>query len=325
MCSSDLPENSAMARRYCLIMQSIVGHLGTTLVDPGRAGRSLAFDMWFPATGSGPSSVYTLLPGIDLPSTNSVESTTAKDGTYPLIVWSHGRTGQRHNYTQLCEGLAARGFVVASADHPGDTLTDWLTGANVDDETNERQRLGDVKFLLDSLLASNDLLPTSITRVIDAERVHVGGHSYGGLTAIISTTGMHGLPGDTRIRSIAGAQAYTRTLPSSVIDAISIPVLLLVGNGDVTTPPATDADPIWAAIRNRDARHKRVDLPLAGHQGCSDFALYMELVPSIPGVPTLVLDYLTSIAAESPAGFTESWREILATQIDAIEGFFRGS
>ena len=122
-------------------MQSIVGHLGTTLVDPGRAGRSLAFDMWFPAAGSGPSSVYTLLPGIDLPSTNSIESSTAKDGKYPLIVWSHGRTGQRHNYTQLCEALAARGFVVVSADHPGDTLTDWLTGANVDDETNERQRL----------------------------------------------------------------------------------------------------------------------------------------------------------------------------------------
>ena len=59
-------------------------------------------------------------------------------GPRPLVVFSHGRSGLRTSYVMLCEGLAARGFVVVALDHPGDTLLDWMTGTAVDDATNER-------------------------------------------------------------------------------------------------------------------------------------------------------------------------------------------
>ena len=48
----------------------------------------------------------------------------------------------------------------------------------------------------------------------------------------------------------------------------------------------------------------------------------MEMLPTIPDVPKLVVDYLESIAAESPVGFRDTWRDTLATQTAAIADFF---
>jgi len=298
-----------------------VGHVTVAIQDDARDGRSLTVEAWYPTDqhGSTPTR-YDLLPGVGFDSPIGIESSTPSAGRHPVIVWSHGRTGLRHIYTKLCEGLAANGYIVVSADHTGDTLFDWLTGANVDDVTNERQRLGDVRHLIDATLAGH-IAPISPTHV-DESSVFVAGHSYGGLTAIISHTGIHGLDGDVRIRAIAGAQAYTRTLSNELIDQISVPALLLVGTGDTTTPPSTDADPLWSRLAARDDRHRRVDLAHGGHQACSDFSYYMEVLPTIADVPQLVVDYLESIAAESPPGFRDTWRATLDTQIAAISDFF---
>ena len=299
-----------------------VGHVTVSLQDEARGGRSLMVEAWYPTdVRDGTATRYELLPGVGFHSPMASEALPPSTGQHPLVVWSHGRTGLRHIYTKLCEGLASNGYVVVSSDHPGDTLFDWLTGAHVDDITNERQRLGDVRFLIDSTLAGL-IEPISSTHVDDAA-IFVAGHSYGGLTALISHTGIHGLQGDPRIRAIAGAQAYTRTLSKDVVDCISVPTLLLVGTGDTTTPPSTDADPIWSRINPRDKRHLRIDLPQGGHQACSDFSYYMEVLPTIADVPQLVVDYLESIAAESPPGFRETWRATLDTQITAISDFFR--
>ena len=298
-----------------------VGHVTFALHDESRAGRTLTTEAWYPTNDTtGVTTRYELLPGVGFDSPCAIESAAPASGPHPVIVWSHGRTGLRHIYTKLCEGLATNGYVVVSADHTGDTLFDWLTGANVDDVTNECQRLGDVSFLIDSIVDGR--MGTSLSSVVDAGRVFVAGHSYGGLTAIISTTGIHGMSGDSRVRAVAGLQAYTRTLPVELLDAINVPTMLLVGLGDLTTPSSTDADPVWSRLSARDGNHRRVDLPEGGHQACSDFSYYMEVLPSIPDVPQIVVDYLQSIAAESPAGFTSTWRATLDTQIAEVSRFF---
>jgi hypothetical protein len=96
---------------------------------------------------------------------------------------------------------------------------------------------------------------------------------------------------------------------------------LLVGLGDTTTPPAVDAEPAWEILSKSSLPHRRLNLPYGGHQACSDFALYIELAPGVEGVPQLVLDYLKSIAADSPTGFESSWRTTLAEQIEEIKVF----
>jgi predicted dienelactone hydrolase len=281
----------------------------------------LTTEVWYPTNDTdGTTTRYNLLPGVGFDSPVAIEGANPAGGCHPVVVWSHGRTGLRHIYTKLCEGLATNGFIVVSADHTGDTLFDWLTGTNVDDETNERQRLGDVLVLIDAALDGR--LGLELSSVVDSQRVFVAGHSYGGLTAIVSTTGIHGLPGDPRVRAVAGVQAYTRTLPAALIDSIRVPTMLLVGLGDLTTPPSTDADPVWARLSDGNTNHRRIDLPDGGHQACSDFSYYMEVLPTIPDVPQIVIDYLQSIAAESPPGFASTWRSTLDAQISAISDFF---
>jgi predicted dienelactone hydrolase len=300
----------------------LVGHASTLLVDPTRDNRMLGVNVWYPAeSDSQPFARYELLPNIGLTSERAVEQAPLLAGNYPILVWSHGRTGMRFNYSQLCESLASRGCIIVAPDHPGDTLNDWLLGANVDDTTNEIQRLCDISFVLDALTGHVEGLPDGLFTSVDADSVFVGGHSYGGLTAIISATGIHGLAPDPRVRKVVCAQAYTRTLSAELLRDVSVPALFLVGSADRTTPPSSDADPAWDILRTSHLPHRRIDLPEGGHQACSDFALYMELLPSIPGVPSLVTDYLDSIAADSPKGFETTWRETLELQIREIVEF----
>lgn len=283
----------------------------------------LGVDVWYPAdaTPENDQTHYELLPGVSLPSATAFENASPASGKFPLLVWSHGRTGLRFNYSQLCEAIAAFGFVVVSSDHPGDTLTDWMTGQNVDDETNDKQRLGDVSFIADCALGTHGELMVGLSNIVDENNMFIGGHSYGGLTALIATTGIHGMPAEKRFKAAIGAQAYTRILPAELIASVPVPVLLLVGLGDITTPPATDAEPAWEILRKSALPHRRLNLPYGGHQACSDFSLYMELAPGIEGVPQLVLDYLQSIAAESPTGFETSWRATLSEQIEEMKVF----
>jgi alpha-beta hydrolase superfamily lysophospholipase len=300
-----------------------VGHSSTLVIDEKRDNRMLGVDVWYPALTKPEDAVtrYELLPGVSFPSATAYENAALASGKFPLLVWSHGRTGLRFNYSQLCEAIAAFGFVVASSDHPGDTLTDWMTGQNVDDETNDKQRLGDVSFIADCALGIRGELMTGLSNIIDENNLFIGGHSYGGLTALIATTGFHGMQADKRFKAAIGAQAYTRILPADLIASVPVPVLLLVGLGDTTTPPAVDAEPAWEILSKSSLPHRRLNLPYGGHQACSDFALYIELAPGVEGVPQLVLDYLKSIAVDSPAGFESSWRTTLSQQIEEIKVF----
>lgn len=307
-------------------MRHDVGHLSTLAVDTARNDRMLGVDVWYPAaTDAAPITEYELIPGVRFQSASARESVPVIPGRHPLLVWSHGRTGTRHNYSLLCEALASRGYVVVSSDHPGDGLLDWFTGANVDDATNERQRQGDVRFCIDAALGLTTPIVDWITEAVDRERVFVGGHSYGGLTALGTTTHFHEFAPDERVRATVAAQGYTRTLPSEFFTAMTRPTLLLVGLADATTPPNTDADPAWKLLRGRNDQvgttSRRIDMEFAPHQGCSDFSLYAELAPRVEGLPDAVKTYLDAIAAEVPPQWTSSWRDGLRRHVEHVDAF----
>jgi predicted dienelactone hydrolase len=278
-----------------------VGRSIALLVDAERDDRALGIDCWYPAIGGAHAeSVYELLPGIGF-TASALADAPAAPGRHPLVIWSHGRSGTRSSYAMLCESLAARGYVVLATDHPGDTLADWLLDAALDDETNEMQREADVRFVLDAALGARpglDLGPE-----IDAERIAVAGHSYGAYTAF-ALAGAEQT--DPRVRAAAGLQSFTRTLPANVLARIDIPLLLVTGARDETTPPATDADPAFAALAGKTAL--RVDVENAGHQGCSDVGLYLELAPQVEGLPDIIGDYLQSLADQVTGRAGDPWR-----------------
>jgi len=278
-----------------------VGHGSTLLVDAARADRPIGVDCWYPAApGAGTVATYPVVPGVGFTAAARSEVPPLA-GPYPLVVFSHGRAGLRTSYVMLCEGLAARGFVVVALDHPGDTLLDWMTGSAVDDATNETQRVADVQFVIDALLAE----PSALVglSVVDSAQIAVVGHSYGGWTALAVASAEEP---DPRVRAVAGMQPFARSLPRKAIARISVPTMLIVGARDETCPPDADADRVTETIGRDDAH--RFDLADAGHQACSDVGLYLELESQVRGLPDLVAAFLASMADQVTGRAGDPWR-----------------
>lgn len=305
-----------------------VGHTRAEMIDPTRDGRALDLECWYPAiAGDHGLTVYELLAGIGV-TASAYEGAPAAPGTHPLVVWSHGRSGTQTTYLMLCEGLAARGYVVVAPEHPGDTLLDWITGTAVDDATNERNRVADVQLVLDRLLGDRADEPDGTggdlasIPAVDATRVAVAGHSYGAYTAFALAAAESG---SSRILGAAGLESLTRTIPPEALRRIDVPLLMITGSFDDVTPPASDADPAFSTLAEQVVR--RVDLQHAGHQGCSDVGLYLELIGQVEGVPDLVRDFVHGMAAQVTGTIGDPWRptvglhlRILGTWLDEVTG-----
>ncbi|MGZ6897073.1 MAG: alpha/beta hydrolase family protein [Acidimicrobiia bacterium] len=287
-----------------------VGHRSTRLVDAARRDRAMDVECWYPAAVSADEAgraVYEVIPGVGFSAIARTGAPVAL-GSHPLVVFSHGRSGVRTSYVLLCEGLAARGYVVVAPDHPGDTLLDWMTGSAVDDATNEAQRVADVAFVLDALLADRSSLAPMVS--VDDDRIAVAGHSYGGFTALAVVAAE---TADERVRAVAGLQPFARSLRRSALARIAVPSLLIVGARDETCPPATDADRVSEVVTRADAR--RIDIAAAGHQACSDVGLYLELEAQVDGLPEIVATFLASMAAQVTGRPGDPWRPTVALHL----------
>lgn len=168
----------------------------------------------------------------------------AKD-PYPLLVYSHGYGGSGLSAVFLTETLASRGWVVAAPDHHDPHSASRIrtgpqknfdrmgflkhvrkiTASGSEDRSKYLYRLDELKLALDRMLA-----PATMGGIIDKDRVAVGGHSFGGFTAL-------GLCGtiperqDRRIRSLllfsTGAAGYLYR--EEELRSVRIPSLLFLG------------------------------------------------------------------------------------------------
>ena len=104
---------------------------------------------------------------------------TPKDGSFPLVVLSHGSGGNAPNLSWIASALADQGMIVIAANHPGTT-----SGDSTPEQTLLTwQRPADQSALIDLAEAG---LPNGIKA--DTSRVASVGFSLGGYTAL-STAG----------------------------------------------------------------------------------------------------------------------------------------
>ena len=121
-------------------------------------------------------------------------------GPYPLVLFVHGTASWRTQSLSLMEHWASRGFVVASADHPGLWLSDILGSVCGLPTSGSQDLLGDLQTVLAGFNDGDEVLDF-VADWTDLDQVAVIGHSAGANAA----TGAAELPGVQVVVSMAGS------------------------------------------------------------------------------------------------------------------------
>lgn len=124
-----------------------------------------------PATSSQP----------EIPNRKLVTTITYPDvaGRFPLIVLSHGLTGNPERLTEIAAAWARMGYIVAVPMFP--LTSDATPGAatNVGDAANQP---ADVSFVIDRIIASDNDDKSPLNGKVLTDRIGAAGHSLGGAT-----------------------------------------------------------------------------------------------------------------------------------------------
>lgn len=209
-----------------------VGRETQQVTDPSRDGRTLTVEVWYPAESAAEPTPYELIPGVGFDADlATVGSTPSSEGPFPVVVFSHGSGGLRQQSASIVETIASHGFVVVAADHAGNTAIDRLLGTETSSEVTARNRVLDVKLLIDQVEAGQ-----LASGLADPEHLAVMGHSFGGFTALAAASGFEDIEPDPRVDAIVPLAPASSRIPDDALASIDIPMLIVTGSDDQTTP-----------------------------------------------------------------------------------------
>ncbi|MSW46365.1 MAG: prolyl oligopeptidase family serine peptidase, partial [Actinobacteria bacterium] len=192
-----------------------VGFRTIQIIDATR-NRPLDVTVWYPiAPGTtGTPARYALLPSTYTDSKVAIaDAPIVAEDKLPLAIYSHGSGGLNFISSFITEHLASEGFIVIAANHTGNTAIDNFVNAMVSQDQNDMNRPADISAEIDGMLARNADANDPFHNKIDADRIGLFGHSYGGYTAL-ATVGGHSTPlgttvADKRIKAVVGLAPYT--------------------------------------------------------------------------------------------------------------------
>jgi predicted dienelactone hydrolase len=171
-------------------------------------------------------------------------------------MFSHGSCGIPTQSTFLLPQLAAHGFVIAAPPHPGNTLLDFpACGTPQAQVASAQERPQDILFVLNALLAANDAQLSPFFGAIDANRLGMSGHSFGGFTTYLVTAIEPRFKVAIPMAPFVGPAA-----------PLTIPSLTMLGQID----SAVDDNAIRAAYASGAAPKYLVEIKNAGHYVFSD-------------------------------------------------------
>ena len=198
---------------------SPVGVTTTVFVDAGRTDnftkqpRTLVTEIWYPATDEArqmPKNKFSdFIPGGVTPAIDEMVAKTYKiglsavdklywneahrnapvrPGRFPLVVFSHGNGGSRHQNTFWCDYLASHGYIIVSPDHTGNARWTIIDGKLIASQSGERlhsatDRPLDVCFLLDQMIRWDKGGDPRFAGHIDTDHAAITGMSFGSFTA----------------------------------------------------------------------------------------------------------------------------------------------
>lgn len=182
----------------------------------------------------------------------------AAGGPYPVIVFSHGFGASKDAFAEVGRHWAAHGYVVIHPSH-ADGLGRRSSDADVAGQASPQRtrpgrllyglndpekiadRVADVVLVIDCL----DRLPEVIPRLrgrVDAQRIGVGGHSFGAYTAMLIGGVTADLGGEkarsfrdervTCILPISGQGTGQQGLTEASWAALALPMMTITGSRD---------------------------------------------------------------------------------------------
>lgn len=191
----------------------------------------------------------------------AVRDAERREGRFPLLVFSHGNGGVRHQNIQQLDHLASHGYIIATPDHTGNCGVTVIDDKIIQYDRGGRQRAmvdrpRDCSYIIDHLLAESARAEGWLAGAIDPERIGVLGHSFGGLTSCQMAAS------DPRVKAI---------LPMTLgaMKTTSIPVLLMLGEEDRTLQKVGNVASISYLMSCTGPRHLLV-LKRGGHFTYSD-------------------------------------------------------
>jgi len=182
--------------------------------------RALDTVIWYPA-----------VVGTGTPQGTVFADAEVRKRHWPLVVFSHGACGFPEQSTFLTEGLASWGFVVVAPPHPGSTIRDPGCFGRASFMDSAPNRVADVEFVLDQMLALAKQGDSRFAGRINRRRLGISGHSFGGYTTL------RVLAEDSRFRAgVALAPAVLANVGLGLTAHVRQPTIVMVGELDTLAP-----------------------------------------------------------------------------------------
>jgi len=143
----------------------------------GDGPRPIDWFAWYPAADGATEAALSVAPwpqGWFKAGPAALDAPLATNGTYPLVVYSHGTGCNGLQFEWLARELASHGFIAVAVNHHGNSNAEPYRAEGF---LCSWERPRDVSLLIDHVLAD----PTFEGR-IDLDRIFAAGYSLGGVT-----------------------------------------------------------------------------------------------------------------------------------------------
>jgi predicted dienelactone hydrolase len=134
------------------------------------------------------------------------------EGSFPLIIVSHGYVGSRYLMTYLTENLASKGYIVVAIDHTEATFRD--AGGF---QSTLLNRAKDDIFILNQMAELNKN-KSFLTGLIDANNTAIVGYSMGGYGALNVGGASYSSKADTFFTTITGGSKSFKPLTTNNLE-----------------------------------------------------------------------------------------------------------
>ena len=207
--------------------------------------------------------IYTIDAGRDAP---------VADGTFPLVLFSHGFSGIRQQSSFLTSHIASWGFIVAAPDHWSRDLYHVLDGVLGGKPAKAADSVDDLRHTRTLLTDDNTRPGSRFAGHVDTTRIAAIGHSAGGASAL-GLASDDGIAGYASLASGAllggGPNTTTSTAPPPPLP--SKPSLFVAGKDDHVASVDKVTLPAFAAA---PAPSRLWVLDRVGHNGFDDFCTF---------------------------------------------------